>query len=79
MNLKFDNINGGLTINNAQANWVSAGFDRRGKGLMTLQIEIKTENVNYLVSLSKVGQTTTRTDEAIDYLMNELLQPYIQD
>ena len=76
---KFEHLNGGAEIKEATAEWVSAGFNRKGDGLITLEIEIKNDLSTYTVVLSKIGQTTTRTDEAIDFLMNELLQPYIQD
>lgn len=73
---KFEHLNGGVLIKDATAEWISAGFNRKGDGLMTLEIEIKNDKCVYSVVLSKVGQTTTRSDEAIDFLMNELLKPY---
>jgi hypothetical protein len=77
MNYRFENVNGGFDIINPVVRWTFAGFNIEGDGLLTVQIELKTDTAKFNVELSKVGKATDRSDAAIEQLMNYLLQPYI--
>ena len=77
MNYKFEHLNSGLEIINPEVSWTFAGFDVRGAGTLTLNIELKTPQATYSVTLSTEGQATDRSDEAISVLMNTLLKPYV--
>ena len=74
---KFDWLNGGAEITDPIVSWSFAGFDTKGAGRLTVGIDLVTDSAKFYVELSTEGQATDRSDEAINALMNQLLQPYI--
>lgn len=76
-NYRFEDQWGDLVIISPTVNWIFAGFDIRGNGILTLTIELVTDSTTYQVTLTTAGKANDRSDEAIELLMNQLLEPHI--
>jgi len=79
MDYKFEWLNGGAVIENPTVKWTFAGFDIDGKGLLSIDVQLKTDSAIFGVRLETEGQANDRSDEAITGLMNQLLIPYQVD